>query len=245
MTISLVTLVYKHERRVQLVFSTGVGAAAFTSTSPYTVTNLDGAGSSPSVVAVYLVSGSSHVVELALGADLVPGGRYQFAADGVPALDAADGSTPTPSTTIGTFGASTAPVITKQRGGTTELEALLYGVDLLFANGDFVEAASGDLDTIAGAANLTGALYRRAFSDGLAWDATYGLKSREYVDGTPNGLLGIRAKAEAQMRADDRVSGATAAVTADNATSQGFVSIDVKPIGVGELAKMKVPIALG
>lgn len=243
MTIALTSLLIKHERRVQLLFSTSLGAAAFTSTSYYSATNLDGSGASPTIVAVFMVAHSPHAVELALGCDLVPGGRYEFAANGVPALDAGEGVTPTPSTTIGTFGNPTVAA-TKQKAGTSELEALLYGVDLLFANGDFVEAPSGDLDTISGAANLTGALYRRLFSDGLAWDPAYGLRSREYVDGPAGLLTSIRGRAEAQMRADDRVSAASAQVETDQYAARGFVSVDVQPIGVGDLAKMRVPIAL-
>jgi hypothetical protein len=243
MTIALVSLVIKHERRVQLLFSTALGASAFTSASLYSATNIDGSGASPTIVAVYMVANSPHAVELALGCDLVPGGRYEFTANGVPALDGAEGVTPTPSTTVGTFGNPTVAA-QKQKGGTSELEALLYGVDLLFANGDFVEAASGDLDTISGAPNLSAALYRRLFSDGLAWDASYGLKSRSYVDGPAGLLTSIRGRAEAQMRADDRVAGASAQVETSQYTSQGFVSVSVKPVGVGDLAKLKVPIAL-
>lgn len=242
MAIDLASVIIKHERRAQLVFTAALAAGAFASTSYYSVTSLGGGGSSPTVVAVYLVAGSTSVVELALSVDLTPGVSYSFAAVAVPAADAS--TTPDPSTAVAVFGQPTKAPTAQQKGGNSELERLLYGEDVVFANGDFVEGPGGDLATVSGAANLSGALYRRLFSDGLPWDDKYGLKPREYVDGTPGGMLSIRARAEEQLRADDRVATATVQVVIDNPNSQAFVLADVSPTGVGDLAKLKVPVAL-
>lgn len=243
MAIALTQVQIRHERRVRLFFSASLGAGAFTSTGFYTVTSVGGEAASPSVVAALMVANSPSVVELQLAADLVQGQRYTLSAVGVPAVDLS--VTPNPSSEVVYFGEAPAGLGGPQKGGVSELDELLYGRDLLFTAGDFVEDGQGDLATVAGAQNLEAALRRRALSNGLPWDASYGLRADEFVDVPIEGLLPIRSRAETQMRADDRVASAKATVETDNESGTGAVLIDVTPIGAGDaLAQIKVAVSL-
>ena len=183
------------------------------------------------------------VVELQLGADLVRGQRYSFSAVGVPA--AAGGATPDPSAEVGYYG-EILPAPGTQAGGTSELDELLYGRDLLFLGGDFVEDGQGDLATTTGVVSLEAALRRRLEASGLPWDATYGPRVDEFVDVPIEGLLPLRGRVETQMRADDRVAKARVSIEADNDSGTGVVSVDVTPIGAGDALKaIQVAIPLG
>lgn len=241
MAIQIGPVIILHERRIRVTFTAALAIGAFTSIAYYSVTSLSGQAVSPSVVAAYVVANSSHVVELVLGADLVQGQAYRISAVGVPAQDAT--TTLDPSTQDATYG--TAPrTVGRVKAGVSELDEVLYSRDLVFTEGDFIETVDGDLATIAGEPNLFQALERRLESNGLPWDPTYGLRAYDHVDGTGTGLLPLRGRAEAQMKADDRVSSAVARVTADQDTSSGYVEVDVKPIGAGDLAQLKIPVGL-
>src|SRR6185369_9525815 len=93
--LSLLSLEPRSLRRIRLVFSKTLAAAAFTSTSYYSVTSVDSSGASPGVVAALAVPDSPYVAELAVSLDLAPGGIYTVATNGVPAMDASTTETPT------------------------------------------------------------------------------------------------------------------------------------------------------
>lgn len=243
MAIALTNVQIRHERRVRLIFSASLAVGAFTSTAFYAVTCLSGEAASPTVAAALTVSGSPAVVELQLGADLVRGQRYSFSAVGVPAVDAS--TTPDPSVEVGYFG-EILPSPGIQAAGVSELDELLYGRDLLFAGGDFVEDGQGDLATVSGVVSLEASLRRCATSNGLPWDPLYGVHADEFVDAPIEGLLPLRGRAEAAMRADDRVAKVRVTIETDNEAGTGVVAIDVTPIGAGDaLRQIQVAIPLG
>lgn len=240
MAIQIGPVIILHERRIRVTFTAALAVGAFTSLSFYSVTSLSGQAASPSVVAAYIVANSPHVVELVLGADLVQGQSYQISAVGVPA-QGGGGTTPDPSNQSATYG--TKPqAVGPTKGGVSELDEVLYSRDLRFNDGDFVETPGGDLDTVAGNENLTNALNRRLLSNGLPWDPKYGLQAYQHVDGTGQGLLPLRGRAESQMKLDDRVSTVVARVTSDQAEAAGYVEVDVEPIGAGALTTLKIPV---
>lgn len=243
MAIALNNVQIRHERRVRLIFSTTLAAGAFTSVAFYTVTSVSGEATSPTVIAALTVTGSPEVVELQMGADLVRGQRYTFSAVAVPAADLS--TTPDPSEVVAYYG-EILPSPGLQSGGVSELDELLYGRDILFDGGDFVEDGQGDLLTISGVVSLEAALRRCATSNGLPWASEYGVHADEFVDVPIEGLLPLRGRAESAMRADDRVARVRVTIESDNEGGTGTVAIDVTPIGAGDaLRQIQVAIPLG
>ncbi len=243
MAIALNNVQIRHERRVRLIFSTTLAAGAFTSVAFYTVTSVSGEATSPTVIAALTVTGSPEVVELQMGADLVRGQRYTFSAVAVPAADLS--TTPDPSEVVAYYG-EILPSPGLQSGGVSELDELLYGRDILFDGGDFVEDGQGDLLTISGVVSLEAALRRCATSNGLPWAPEYGVHADEFVDVPIEGLLPLRGRAESAMRADDRVARVRVTIESDNEGGTGTVAIDVTPIGAGDaLRQIQVAIPLG
>lgn len=214
MTIALNTIILRHERRVRLVFTLALGAGAFTSTSFYTVTSVDGATTPPTVVKALGVTDSPNVVELQLGSDLVQGAAYSFSAVAVPGVDAS--TTPDPSAVEARMPREPGPAAPGTRQQGSALEEVLYGRDLRWSGSDFAEAPGGDLDTTAGIEVVETDLSRRMLSDGLPWDQDFGLHGREYVDAPSPSLVELRGRAVAQLRQDDRVLSATVSVDVSN-----------------------------
>jgi hypothetical protein len=230
MTITLLSAVARHERRVRLVFDGALALAAFTSTNLYAVTTADG-----TVVAVSgLVGllGMPNEIDLALGADLATGTAYGVTASGVPG---ADGST-TPLGTSATVRLAVPPAVPADAEITPDdVTEVLYGVDLVWANGDYVEDVAGDLATVTGPDNVQAALMRRFASDGLPWDDTYGARPRRYVDGSPLAVPNQRGALVRQARLDDRVKTARVTVSAD--ASELEVSVQL----IGDDVVLNVP----
>lgn len=213
MSISLVAVDPRSNRRLRLGFSEALAAGAFTSTGFYSVACPDGTGVTPTVVAVFAIPGSTHVCELALGDDLTDGAVYTVSAVGVPA--SGGGTTPAGSTLTFRRGV----ILQSPRASDTpsdDLLAELYGEDLVWSGGDMAEDASGDLATVGGVENVDAALSRRLESDGLQWDPEYGGKLREFVDGPAASAGEMRGRCTRQLLKDDRVQRAsTTILTAD------------------------------
>lgn len=181
----------RHERRIRLVFDAPQLSGMFVA-SRFTVTSFDGLSAPLTPVKQALVvAGQPEAVELALGQDLQQGGVYDIALDGVSVAQAR-------------FGQSMA--LATLQAPETDRAALLYGTDLMHDGNDFIETASGDLASVAGVANVRAALWRRMTSMGLPWDPTYAPKLREYIDGTPGALPGVRGLLTREAMADDRVA---------------------------------------
>lgn len=227
MTVALVSALVRHERRVRLFFTANLATGAFTNLSPYSVASVDGRATPPSVVRAFAVASSPNVVELALGGDLVQGAAYSFSAVGVPAVDLS--VTPGGSAAVAQLPSEVRPAALGTRGSPNDLEVTIFGVDLLH-DADFQVDPSGDLSTQGGAPVLRRDLAARLLSDGLPWDATFGLRPRQYVDGAASAVLSLRGKAFDQVLLDDRVRSCTATVDASD-PSAPVVTVSPVPVG--------------
>jgi hypothetical protein len=201
MTNALTTILFNGSRRVRVLCTAALGAGAFTSLAYYAITNLDGLGASPNVNAVFAVSTDATAFELSLDSDLVAGAMYQVTVTALPFVSG------------GPLTASLSSLVAprpntpdpQDEPATGDLALYYYGRDLLQADsGDFAQAPTGDLATIAGRPNWTGALLRRALSDGIPWDGAYGAKPDDYVNAPPTMQLPLSARLVQQCRADDR-----------------------------------------
>ncbi len=237
MTIALLSVHIKHKRRISLKFSSPLAAGAFTSTYFYSVETQNSVGISPNVVASIAVSGNTTSLELALGDDLVPGGRYLVSAIGVPAVDTS--TTSSTSKQIAFFGAVQIQPNVEQAASDPGL--LLYGRDLLWTGTDFGETPAGDLATVSGTPNVRGALMRRMMSDGLPWDDAYGAKSRSYVNGTSPGVSTLSGALLEQCSEDDRVKEAKVDLETDTAGRPVFV---VTPKFLGDETPQTITVSV-
>ena len=236
MAISLGNVAPRHERRIRVTFTNSLAAAAFTTLSLYAVTNLDSLGISPNVIAAFVVPNSPHVVELAFDASLVQGALYQLAAVGVPAVD----TTVTPGGSIEPFRLGAQVLANNLEVSAAGIDALVYGVDLVHNGADYVEGADGDLDTISGRANVQAALLRSATSGGLPWDADYGAKIRQYVDGAPGAALGARGALIRAALADPRVKDVDVQLGVETNNAQATFIENVTLIGSPAATPLKI-----
>lgn len=215
MTIALVTVLVRHERRIRLIFTNSLAAGAFTSLAWYAITS-DGTAANPSVVAAYAVSNSPDTVELHLGADLVQGVLYTASAVGVPATDLS--STPNPSETKFRVAVERGGNDLKAAVKVSPLERRLYGVDLIHDGADWVEGPDGDLAIVEGKPVVKADIRRGIESNGLPWAPTYGMRARGFVDAPSPMLAQLPGIAAAYVQQDDRVESATADVVLNGET---------------------------
>jgi hypothetical protein len=240
MAISLGTLVVRHERRVQLVFTAPLAAAAFTTLSLYTVTNTDALAPDPPVVAAFIVPSNPNAVELALGLDLNQGAAYLLSAVGVPAID----TSVTPAGSSLALAMANSVAVPQAEVVADDTQALLFGVDIVHDGADYVEDVTGDLATITGPGNAAQAVRKRIMSDGVAWNPDYGGKPRQYVDGAPGELPTLRGDLLRQIYKDDRVKSATASAIVEDPTdpAASLISFDVRFIGVNGTVPINVSV---
>ncbi len=216
MSITLLTVIPRHERRLRLLFTNTLASGAFTTPSLYTIANQDSAGISPDVAGLLVVSGSTNAVEIALDNDLVGGAQYLVSAVGVPAIDSSVND---------------------------DLQSLLYGIDLVWTGSDYAEDASGDLSTISGLSNATQAISRRLQSDGLPWDDSFGAKPREFVDGAPGEMVSLRGALTRQTLLDDRVKSVVVSIEQDPEDPADTVfDIDVTMIGAEGRTQLQIQV---
>ena len=240
MTIALNQLVIRHERRIRLLFTGPVATGAFVPGLYVIVLSPTGARG-PSVVGAIVVAGTPNGVELALGADLQVGTPYELRAVGVPALD---GSTVPLGSALAFVWDSGAPPPNVEQP-QDDLDALLYGIDLVWTGTDFGETPLGDLATIQGEENAGGAVERRlASEEDLPWRGEhYGPHARDYVDGPQGSATTLRGAILRQARVDDRVKDASAAFSFDaEGEGDAYFDVTVTLIGNAKL-KTKVPVA--
>lgn len=236
MAISLLSVFVKHERRVRLLFSNSVAGGAFTSTSFYSVEELDGAAANPGVAKAIIVASSPQTVELQLDTDLVQGARYRFSAVGVPAIDSS--VTPSPSDAYATVGREQSAAAIGAKAATTALERTLFGVGVA-RDGDWLETPDGDLDIVGGIRAATLDLQRAVIADGLPWAPSYGFRARQEVDGAPASLLALRGRAIALMRSDDRIVAADAAVDLADPSAP---TLELRPTWIGARGTPQAPV---
>lgn len=226
MAIPLLSVVARHERRVRLVFAGALAAGAFTSTSYYAIACTNARGGDPTVSAAVAVSGDGSVVDLALGLDLVEGGTYTVTCTSVPGADA--------STFSGsqTFFFGTAAPRASVEPETRDLDALLFGVDLVWTGLDYLETADGDLATLEGLPNAQSAIQRRVYGSPLPWAPDYSARLDEYVDAPAVTAETARGRILTQVRRDDRVKTADVTVRTDeDAPADVYFDVDVVLIG--------------
>ena len=228
MTIALVTVQVRHERRIRLLFSHALASGAFTP-GLYTVTSVDGDAADPPVVAAYAVLNSPAVVELHLGADLVQGGHYRASAPGVPGTDG--DTTPDPSAVGFRVGTARGGAELSAPRKASALERRLYGWDLVHDGNDFVETPDGDLADAAGVTVARADLRRRVESNGLPWRPSFGLHARAWVDAPAPALAQVPVLAVAEVRKDDRVLSAEAEIVF---SAEGTPMVSVRPVLVGD-----------
>lgn len=193
--------VYRSPYRIWLAFDATLDTGAF-ATGPYAV-----AGNT--VRAALSVTGSPHVVELAISAPIANGASITCTWTSVPIVGESAVS-----------GTITLQTPTKPRDSSAEvltadkLETETFGTDLDW-DGDLVETSSGDLARVTGAKNVRGALDRRAASDPLLWRPGYSPELRQLVDAGGSVLPAGAAAVERSFLRDDRVKTVSAAIKAD------------------------------
>lgn len=227
MALHLIAITPRHERRVRLSFSAPLAAGAF-ATGPYGLTCTNAAGVSPGLSAVLYVAGDTQQVELALAADLVSGGVYQLACTAVPAADAST-FTGSQAFTFTTPQWTARPNVEPE---TQDVDALLFGTDLVWSGDDFAEAADGDLASVSGMPNAQLAVQRRVLGDPLPWAPDYSPRLHEMVDAPAASAVTARGRILAQVRQDDRVRSVDVTIRQDETTpSDVYADVDVVLIG--------------
>lgn len=219
MTIALVGVEVRSDRRLRLTFSTALAAGAFGSPPYYVVTSRAIDTTAPTVMAALIVSGDPAAVELALSNDLVRGSLYDISAVGVPAADTS--TTPNPTTSSFQFGTKISK--TGIEPYIRDLERVVYQADIVWNGSDYEETATGDLARIEGPANVTKALWRGVDTVGLPWDPSWGLNSREWVDSPSPAGTTLRGALLRQITRDPRVKSVT--VSIDQTGNQTFINI--------------------
>ncbi len=235
MAMNLNVAVAVHERRIRLIFTDAVGAAGFTASSPpyFTFGCENGLGPNPALVARFVVPGAPTVMECQLDTDLVSGGVYSFIAEGVENVSGLDQSGT--EQVFLTFGQGTTVAV---QGAVTESDRLLYGIDLQYEGADFVEGPDGDLAHTSGPALVRRDLWHRTLSDGLPWEASYGVHARGWIDGAPGAVYTLRGRTADQMLEDDRVRDVEVKVTQDDESSEA--TVDIRPTLIGDAAVSSV-----
>jgi len=232
MSISLVAVEPRSNRRIRLAFSKALGAGAFTSTSLYAVTCTDSTGVSPSVVEAFVVPDSPHVVGLAVGADMADGAIYSVSAVNVPA---SDGDHP-PAGTASPFRRGVildSPRVTDSPAD--DLLAELYGEDLVHNGADIVEDASGDLGGVGGVENVEAAASRGLLSEGLEWDDGWGAKLRRFVDAPYASAGEMRGVCIRQLLRDDRIKRASVAILPPEDSTPEDVHVESTMVLLGDI----------
>lgn len=240
MAIVLTGIVAKHERRLALVFSAPLGIGAF-GTAPVTlaffsVVSQKALGVSPPVIESIVVSGDGNSLELALGEDLVMGDTYLLSAVGVPAV--AGPPTDASSNQIFLFGVPSNNQNTEP--AVSDIDVLLYGIDLVWNGLDYQETGQGDLARVSGIVNVVSALTRRVLANGLPWDASYGPYPDSYVNGPLASGLTLRGALVTQIVKDDRVKSVKIDLSQTNDSS--FFLITPKLVGSEVIGPIKVAI---
>jgi len=223
----LLNLQIKHARRIKLIFDQSLSIDAFLSIAYYSVTCTDNKASNPNVVQAFYVPNSLNVLELALNIDLAQNSQYIVSAVGVPNSTNTE-FTPDPSELKFYFGQSTSPSLVNQKEGLNKIHSRLYGIDISMQNGEFIENKDGDLQLTTGPEMVKEALWRRLLSNGLMWNSQYGLKSREFVDATPDSMPLLSSNANSQVRLDDRVQDVSVELDNQISSQKAFINITAK-----------------
>lgn len=205
MSITLLTVEIRNERRVRLVFTNTLSGGAFGAPAPgfYTLTCVDGRAVDPSVDAALIVGGNPSVVELVLGDSIIKGVQYNLSAIGVPATDAS--VTDSGAVTSLIWGLYQAPANVEP--ALRNKRRLIYGVDILWNGADFQETATADLESVEGPPNVTKALNKRVMTNpgDVSWAPDYGAGARNFVDSPSSAAGTLSGSVSSQLLQDPRV----------------------------------------
>lgn len=210
MTLQLNQILIKSATRVRLIFSGALASGAFNA-SKYSISNVTLDGTGPTVDAALAVAGFTNQVELVLNSELGTGNTYAANCTSVPAADA---STFTGS--AASFWGQSVIFTPNVEPAQNQGDALAFGRDLVHNGNDYVEDATGDLATVEGIPNVQGALFRRVVSYALPWDASYGARLDDYVDGPNAQAAPAAGLIKKQMLADNRTQSATVTLEEDD-----------------------------
>lgn len=220
MAIVLLSITPSNKRRIRLNFSNTLASGAFglSPNSMYQIESQDGIGADPSIDASLVIPGSITTCELSLSEELVEGGRYELTVVNVPATDATNTGTATQQ-----FSISQPDTFPNKEINRKNWDLVLYGKDLIWSGGDFVESVNGDLAVNIGVPVVHKALLKRGLSDGLPWDPNYGVHPTEYVDTVPGLMPSLRGAILTQLSKDDRVRSVKAEFVQLSESSSQFV----------------------
>lgn len=226
MALAFTNLVVRSPRRVRLLWDAALGGGAF-SASWFALENLDGAGTSPNVVAALAVPSYPDQCELVLDDDLVIDGLYELTIGaGVP--PASGGTAPGYTRQFRPEGRPEDPSPTLR---LDDVIAELFETDLIHDGKDFVEEANGDLAGVTGPENAKRAFARRLVSNGLAWRSGYGARARRFVDAPEATLPELRGNVSEQARRDDRIVRAAVSIPGTQDAGQPIVNVDLEFLG--------------
>lgn len=227
MTLALQFITVRSPRRLRLKYTQALAAGAF-SASWFAAACLDGSTADPGIVQALLVAGAADELELAVGADLAPGGQYQLtSAPGIPAAD----STFTVDQDVTAFRLPLSKQAPSASVTSDDVRAIIFGEDLLHDGGDMVETPDGDLATLSGEENALESVARIALSDGLPYNSAYGAKLRPFVDAPIATAPSARGQLERSIRADTRVKRVSASVLPDDNSGDLTLQANVSLIG--------------
>ncbi len=238
-TLAVLSSQFRSVRRIRLTFSSALASGAFL-TTPYVVSSVDGLGASPiTTEAAFAISSDPNSVELSVNSDFTPGGQYLVTCTNVPPITGSNFT----GTIQNQYGQ---PPIAGPNAEpeTSDLQLILYGVDLQWDGIDFDEDTTGDLLTIQGRPNWQAAMARRMISNGITWDASYGAKAYQSVDAPQPYQASLAGRFLAQARLDNRTKQASI-VFAQNATNPQEFDFAMSITGRDGLDPITLPAPTG
>ena len=235
MTIEILAGQFNGARRWRLFFSGPLASGAFL-VGPYAVS--DSIGPSPiTVEAAYAISSDPNAVELSVSADFCGGQLYTVACTAVPGTGGGGSFT-------GTFQDRVPLQVLappNAEPAQSDIDIVLYSRDLLWNGADFVEDATGDLQTISGSPNWIGAMGRRMSFGPLGWARRYGADAYQYVDAPDVYQRPLAGAMLGQARQDNRTATASVSVVQAPDDPDGWI-FQMELTGRDNLQKQTIQI---
>lgn len=234
--IALARIFVRSPTRIRAFFTATVDSAVGT---VFSLSSTDGSAV-PTPVEFLILSGNQ--IEVILDSALTGGGNYSLSLN---PTRVSNGSDTAPPVTFD-FTAPSQPQAPSGSLSITQLSAAFFGEDIQWSGTDWVEGPDGDIAVASGPENARTAVIRRELSEGVLWDASYGLKPSEFVDAPAGELPSLMARMETQALADDRVKKATATLLGADASDpeQQLVNLNLT-LADGTSTSATVPVTAG